>query len=153
MNRICRFGLFAIAIFSLAGCALMSPPKDLDLGLSKPGARSIYLVTMHPPPEAATINQIHAWGVEVRTMAGEPVADASIRFSGGMPQHFHGFPTSPRVTDNLGNGKYVLDGVKFSMSGWWQMKLEIDAAQGSDLVEFNALVPEAAAFAKLAGTP
>jgi hypothetical protein len=153
MNPIFRFGTVAIATVLLAGCALMAPPKHLDLGLSKPGTRSIYQVTMHPPPEAATINQIHAWEVEVKTMAGEPVADASICFSGGMPQHFHGFPTSPQVTDNLGNGKYVLDGVKFSMSGWWQMKLQIDAAQGSDVVEFNTVVPERAPTTTLAGRP
>jgi hypothetical protein len=57
------------------------------------------------------------------------------------------------VTDNLGNGKYVLDGVKFSMSGWWQMKLQIDAAQGSDVVEFNTVVPERAPTTTLAGRP
>lgn len=135
-----RLVLTAFAAVWLAGCSLMSPPAQLDQRLAKPSAAALYQVTLYPPQPAAAINEIHAWEVEVRTPAGAPVADASIGVSGGMPQHFHGFPTRPQVTENLGNGRYVIDGVKFSMTGWWQMKLKIDSVQGSDLVEFNTVV-------------
>jgi hypothetical protein len=54
-----------------------------------------------------------------------------------MPQHGHGLPTRPRVTRSLGDGIYEIDGVRFNMGGWWEFKLAINAASGSDLVTFN----------------
>ena len=36
-----------------------------------------------------------------------------------MPEHGHGFPTVPEVTEYLGDGKYLVEGLKFSMPGWW----------------------------------
>ena len=56
---------------------------------------------------------------------------------GGMPQHGHGLPTKPLVTAHLGEGKHVVDGMKFNMGGWWVVKLTIDGAKGSDVVTFN----------------
>ena len=57
-----------------------------------------------------------------------------ISIDGGMPQHGHGFPTQPRVTRELGDGRYLLEGMKFSMPGWWEIKLKVDAASGTDEV-------------------
>jgi hypothetical protein len=57
-----------------------------------------------------------------------------------MPQHGHGLPTQPRVTRELGDGTYQLDGMKFSMTGWWEIKLAIQGPQGADKVTFNTLV-------------
>ena len=31
---------------------------------------------------------------------------------GGMPKHQHGFPTNPRAKQYLGNGLYLVEGVK-----------------------------------------
>jgi hypothetical protein len=62
-----------------------------------------------------------------------------------MPQHGHGLPTQPRVTEELGDGRYRLDGMKFSMTGWWEMKVKIDAAPGKDQVTFNTVLPMPAA--------
>ena len=65
---------------------------------------------------------------------------ARIAVDGGMPQHGHGLPTRPRVTRELGDGSYLLEGMKFSMTGWWEIKLAIDAAEGTDKVTFNTVV-------------
>jgi hypothetical protein len=54
-----------------------------------------------------------------------------------MPQHGHGLPTRPRVTHALGNGLYEIEGVRFNMGGWWEFRLAINAASGSDVVTFN----------------
>ena len=54
-----------------------------------------------------------------------------------MPQHGHGLPTRPRVTRNLGDGVYEIEGVRFNMGGWWELKLAIDSAAGADSVTFN----------------
>lgn len=39
-----------------------------------------------------------------------------------MSQHGHGLPTRPQVTQNLGNGDYLVEGTKFQMGGWWVMR-------------------------------
>ena len=67
----------------------------------------------------------------------QPVEDAKITIDGGMPQHGHGLPTSPAVTANLGGGKYRVDGMKFTMSGWWELRFAITAPAGSDNAVFN----------------
>ncbi len=71
---------------------------------------------------------------------GTPVSQARIAFDGGMPQHGHGFPTQPRVTREIEPGVYALDGVKFSMTGWWDMRLAIQAGGVADTVVFNVIV-------------
>ena len=57
-----------------------------------------------------------------------------------MPQHGHGLPTQPRVTRELAEGSYQLDGMKFSMTGWWELKLAITGPLGEDRVTFNTVV-------------
>jgi hypothetical protein len=54
-----------------------------------------------------------------------------------MPQHGHGLPTRPRVTRNLGDGAYEIEGVRFNMGGWWEFKLAIAGPRGTDTVTFN----------------
>ena len=75
--------------------------------------------------------------VAITDAAGVPVDDATIQIDGGMPQHGHGLPTRPRVTRALGNGLYEIEGVRFNMGGWWEFKLAINAASGTDVVTFN----------------
>jgi hypothetical protein len=65
---------------------------------------------------------------------------AAFSVGGGMPQHGHGFPTRPRITRELETGTYLLEGVKFSMTGWWEIRLDIQGPQGSDTVTFNTVV-------------
>jgi hypothetical protein len=72
---------------------------------------------------------------------GSAVNNASVSFDGGMPQHGHGFPTSPRISGGEG-GDYRIDGIKFSMGGWWEIKLAINGALGSDTVTFNTVLGE-----------
>lgn len=69
--------------------------------------------------------KVHSWILEVRTTDGKPLEKAKIYVHGGMPIHRHGFPTRPRVTKYLGEGKYLIEGVKFSMSGEWEMRFNI----------------------------
>lgn len=144
MNRLFHLAAAAVVTIAASGCAMSTPPTDLDVRLTKPSADGRYLVSLRPLEEHPAINRIHAWEIHVATSAGQAVSDARIGVSGGMPQHHHGFPTNPRVTEALGDGRYVLDGVKFSMTGWWQIKLQVDSARGSDLVVFNTVVADPA---------
>jgi hypothetical protein len=76
----------------------------------------------------------------LKTAAGQPVEGASIAIDGGMPQHGHGLPTAPQATGYLGEGRYRIEGVRFNMSGWWELKFAISSAQGDDSATFNVVL-------------
>lgn len=133
--------LAAVAVagtLGMGGCS--TPPKDLDLSLDKPSAANVYRVALVPPAQAPAINQMHSWTVRLAAQNGHPVRGAKFSVDGGMPQHGHGLPTQPRVTRELADGTYQLDGMKFSMTGWWEVKLAIEGPQGADKVTFNTVV-------------
>jgi YtkA-like len=123
---------------TLAACA--APPRDLDLSLRQPSAQGRYVVQIEPPAAAPAINQIHSWQIRLSAPDGAPVRNARIAVDGGMPQHGHGLPTRPQVTRELAPGTYAIEGMKFSMTGWWEIKLAIQAAEGADSVVFNTVV-------------
>ena len=123
---------------AITGC--VAPPKDLDLSLDKNSVSDFYRVALVPPAQAPAINQMHSWKVKLRTPQGTPVHGAKFVVDGGMPQHGHGLPTQPRVTREVEDGTYALDGMKFSMPGWWEVKLNIQGPQGMDTVTFNTMI-------------
>ena len=136
----------ALTALSLGGC--MTPPPSLDLGLEHTTAQGRYVVTLVAPPEAPAINQLHAWKVKVASPDGQSVTAAQIAVGGGMPQHGHGLPTQPLVRRQVDEGIYLLEGMKFSMTGWWEVKLALEAPQGPDKVTFNVVVSDPAAARK-----
>lgn len=134
--------LTAIATLSLlaatAGC--MTPPAELDLSLGKHSQAGHYEVTLLPPATAPAVGQLHSWKIHLAAADGTPIKGAQFTVGGGMPQHGHGYPTQPRVTRELEDGTYLLEGMKFSMTGWWDLKLGILAAPGADQVTFNIVI-------------
>ena len=93
-----------------------------------------FSVTYSAPADGIEINRMHSWVLHVTDAAGEPVTGAVIEVSGGMPEHDHGLPTAPRVTEELGEGSYRLDGVRFHMRGYWEMTFTITAGEAQDTV-------------------
>jgi hypothetical protein len=96
-----------------------------------------FKVTYTSDPAGVPIGPIISWQLQVLTAAGEPVKDAEITVTGDMPEHGHGLPTMPKVTKNLGDGKYLVEGIKFSMPGWWTMTFTIKSGGKNDSVTFN----------------
>lgn len=131
--------LFLLAAAAALG-ACAAPPADLDLALTRPTLENRFVVALLPPAKPAAINQIHAWQIRLTSPSGLPVSGAQIAVDGGMPQHGHGLPTQPQVTPLPVAGSYLLEGVKFSMPGWWEIKLAVQAQGGSDKVTFNTMV-------------
>lgn len=74
--------------------------------------------------EPTPLNRIHSWLLRIETKGGEPVIGAEVDADGGMPAHRHGLPTQPVVRE-IGNGDYLVEGIKFSMTGHWEMWFEI----------------------------
>lgn len=128
----------ALAAAAVFGMRMMAqPPEELDLARDKPSANQLYRVSIQPELDPPAIGTLHNWIVTVLLSDGEPVVDAKISVAGGMPQHGHGLPTAPQVTKQLGEGRYLVEGVRFNMGGWWELKFTIDASAGSDNVTFN----------------
>ena len=132
--------LIASVLLATTLSACGAPPRDLDLTLRHPSVEGRYVVQMEPPATPAAINQMHAWQITLTAPDGAPVRNARIAVDGGMPQHGHGLPTRPHVTREVADGTYLMEGVKFSMTGWWELKLAIQGAAGADHVTFNTVV-------------
>jgi hypothetical protein len=115
-------------------------PADLDLSTTRRSNEGVYQVSYAPRRGPIAINQIHAWTIHVATPDGQPVTDAVITVDGDMPQHGHGLPTRPQVTKRLGNGDYLVEGMKFQMGGWWVVDFTIDAGGKRDTVRFNMIL-------------
>jgi hypothetical protein len=96
-------------------------------------SRGVYTVSFESSLEPIEINQIHSWILHI-TSNGKPVTGASLTVTGGMPAHDHGMPTRPRVTAELGNGEYRLEGIRFHMGGDWEVSIEIKANGKTDTV-------------------
>lgn len=137
---ILRTALSFVPLGFVAAAHAMSMPVDLDVGMKHPTAHHAFVVELEPPANPAAINQMHSWRVRVTSPDGRPLHQARITVDGGMPQHGHGMPTHPKVTRELEDGTYLLEGMKFSMSGWWEIKLAIEAGGVGDTVTFNTVV-------------
>ncbi len=86
--------------------------------------------------EPLPLNRIHSWILHVETLDGKPVEQARISVYGGMPAHKHGLPTQPQVTE-IGHGDYLVEGLKFSMTGAWEMWFDIHTDNVTDKVKFD----------------
>jgi hypothetical protein len=133
-------GLLPIALIAAGGItavAMMQPPADLDLSLTRSTERGLYIGTLEPKTSPVPVGQIQTWTVLVTTPDGKPLEHADLSIDGGMPQHGHGLPTEPQVTGELGGGRYRVEGMKFNMPGWWTVTLTVSGAAGTDSATFN----------------
>ena len=121
--------------------AMGGAPEGLDTSTEKMTDDGLFRVSISTALDPLILNEIHGWTVHVETADGEAVEGAEITVDGGMPEHNHGFPTAPEIVGETGGGDYLLEGVKFSMAGWWELKLGIAAGEQSDNVTFNLVLP------------
>jgi len=115
-------------------------PDHLDVATTRYSEQAKFSVKISSLLDPVAINKIHSWVLHVRHPNGKPVENAEVRISGGMPMHGHGLPTSPRVTKYLGEGKYLVEGVRFNMAGWWELNLNINSGHHNDKVTFNLVL-------------
>jgi YtkA-like len=146
VRRVAGIVLAVAAVAGLTGCSHMmmmlggtgaTKPAASEFGLGpRASARGVYVATL-APGQPLRPRQLQTVRVTVVDDSGRPVDGAMLAIDGGMPEHGHGLPTRPRVTRNLGDGIYEIEGVRFNMGGWWEFKVEISAGAGTDVVTFN----------------
>lgn len=120
---------------------MKAPDRDkIDTATEKESKKGLFEVSYESKVDPIPLNQIISWELKVETTAGREVANANITVVGDMPEHGHGFPTVPEVTEYLGDGKYLVEGLKFSMPGWWVVNFHIMDKDVMDSVSFNLIV-------------
>lgn len=123
-------GLFSSATFA----------SEVDPSRTRASDDGVFVVAIKSQVEPVPLNALHAWVVHVETAQGEPVTGARFEIGGGMPMHDHGLPTAPRVTEELGGGDYLLEGVKFQMPGHWTLSFDISGGGIEDSVTFELML-------------
>lgn len=91
-----------------------------------------YRISYTSALEPIEINRIHVWVAQVMDADGNPVEGATISITGGMPDHDHGLPTAPRATAYLGEGRYLIEGMRFHMGGAWEVVINVKSGTGDD---------------------
>ena len=99
--------------------------------------RGRFKVSYTTEPAEVPVNSFHTWKLTIRTPDGAAVKNATIRMTGDMPAHGHGLPTQPKAGKGSEDGTYVVEGVKFSMPGWWNIALGITVNGAMDVASFN----------------
>jgi YtkA-like len=126
----------------LAACVAPPASTGPDLSLTRVSPNGHFVVTLVPPARIP-LQEIHEWRVKLATRAGEPVTGALVYVNGGMPGHGHGLPTRPVVTREVEPGTYLIEGMKFSMGGWWEVLIAAQKVPASDVTSFNVMVETA----------
>jgi hypothetical protein len=145
MGRKATAIVLMVLALGAAGCeeavareaAEVRAPAAAEFGFGpRPSARGTYVATL-APREPLRLRQLQTVSVRLVDANGRPVEGASISVGGGMPEHRHGLPTQPRATRALGDGVFEIEGLRFSMGGWWELTLAIESPAGVDNVTFN----------------
>ena len=130
----------AVSALFVASISLLHPSNVLvaEEGTGTWASRAGHFVaSFQSELDPLAINRIHSWTLVVRDAEGRPVSGADIVVSGGMPAHNHGLPTQPRVTEELGNGRYLVEGMRFHMQGEWTVDVVIETDTAKDVVRIG----------------
>jgi hypothetical protein len=121
-------GRDSIAALSLLVLGLLISPLSFADGL---------IVTYTTTEGDIVINRMHSWILHIEDEDGLEIEGAMVDVDGGMPEHDHGLPTKPRVIEELGGGDYRLEGMRFHMSGYWEIVVSITTDAG----RFEVTIP------------
>lgn len=119
-------------LMPVVGLALVPSGDSLSTEQRWSCAAGLFRVGYASDLEPIEINRIHSWVIHIETATGDPVEGAEVTLEGGMPEHDHGLPTSPRVTADLGDGDYRVEGMRFHMGGDWEITVAIDSGADRD---------------------
>jgi hypothetical protein len=129
---------------AMAACGMMAmmrgtgavPPAEKEFGMGpRTSAGGAYVATLEPAAPLA-VRRLQSVKVRVSDAHGAALEGATLTLDGGMPQHGHGLPTRPRVLPR-GQGDYEIEGLRFSMGGWWELRLGVAGPPGADTITVN----------------
>jgi len=138
LNILGVIAFVVVAVVGLGVVYLTAPTTAApDLARTRTTENRLFVVTIAPEGGEPEVGRLSSWTVAISTPNGRPVDGARLAIDGGMPEHDHGLPTQPQLGAELGDGRYRVDGVKFTMPGRWVLSFEISTADGKDKAVFN----------------
>jgi hypothetical protein len=90
-----------------------------------------------PSTAQVSVGVNHDWYVTVKTSDGAPLKECKIRFDGTMPEHGHGLPTAPRVAVAPVGDRFKVEGVRFSMPGYWRLRTIAECGESKQVSTFD----------------
>jgi hypothetical protein len=128
-----------LVAWAALGVVMLRPPER-DYATTRISEQGRFRASYSSDSTPIPINRLHRWTLHLETAEGQPIEQADVRIDGDMPEHGHGLPSQPRVTAYLGNGDYLVEGMKFQMTGWWVIDVEVLVDGEPDQVRFNLLL-------------
>lgn len=119
---------------ALVAALLLMAINPLAAGTETPQSLHgrLFTLVVEGRPDPLPLNRLHQWDLRLLDAEGKPLEGATITVDGGMPAHRHGLPTAPTVTETAEPGRYLLEGLRFSMRGTWVLRFRIEAESGSE---------------------
>jgi hypothetical protein len=140
-------GLGAVAISAVAllsgasevaeGPKLPATPSALELRTTIPIRGAPLRVGLEPAKQPIAVGMTQPWSVLVASAQGAPLSGCKVTFNATMPEHGHGLPTAPRVEGESAPGRYRLEGLRFSMAGYWQVDVDATCDEGTQRALFD----------------
>jgi cytochrome c peroxidase len=147
------------AVFTLT--AVAAPPPEMEekevsaavmiSDRTKATKDGLFRVSYEPLPDPPPVKRVHVWMLRVHDTDGKAVEGAEIAVSGEMPEHGHGMPSEPTVSER-GGGSYTASGLNFSMPGFWKVTVRVKAGGKEDEVVFSLLAGTSGAMGPHAWT-
>jgi hypothetical protein len=126
--------LLAAGLLALATACGGPPVFD---GADRASAGGLFHGSVSSTPTPPPVNEMHTWTLHLEDDEGHALEEAEIAVDGDMPSHGHGMPTQPRVTEYLGDGNYLVEGMQFQMGGEWYVEFTITADGATDTLRFD----------------
>jgi hypothetical protein len=118
------------------GMTGMGAEGEVNYSHTVTSKKGMFTVTYDSEIKPVPVRSIHQWRLDIADKDGNPVDGAEIEVSGSMPAHGHGLPTKPEATPE-GGGLYLLEGMSFSMPGYWTVTVRIHKDGMEDSATFN----------------
>ena len=120
-----------LVALGVVGCSAGSDGESPAWAGEATSADGRYRIAVRPRDASAPRGQLHEWIVRVERTDAGPAQLHHVGFDGGMPAHGHGFVTAPRVTRDLGDGEFLVEGIKFHMPGAWELRVTVTGVEGT----------------------
>ena len=112
--------------------------EDFPVDLGKTGTGNT--VTIVDAMPAIPDRGDNTWTVRITDASGAPEEGMVVSLRPWMPDHGHGSPVEPQITD-LGGGEYRIESLNLFMPGLWQVTFGLETPTGeSDEVMFSLCI-------------
>ncbi|MGB0865719.1 MAG: FixH family protein [Granulosicoccaceae bacterium] len=96
-----------------------------------------FTISLGPQDGHVRINTLQSWVVTITDKFDRPVTNARVLIDGGMRAHGHGLPTKPQITQHLGEGRYLIEGMRLNMAGEWTLLIGVELGGQRDIADFD----------------